>query len=80
GHRPVLQISRNTHRFIYNNLVKRAGSLSELPKIRKIHRNQPIEGVIELTATLAFRARVRALIARFEGVDGKWLCTEFELI
>jgi hypothetical protein len=76
----VLQISRNTHRFIYNNLVKRAGSLSELPKIRKIHRNQPIEGVIELTATLAFKARVRALVARFEGVDGKWLCTEFELI
>jgi len=43
GHRPVIQISRNTHRFIYNNLVKRAGSFSELPKIRKIHRNQPIE-------------------------------------
>ena len=80
GHRPVAQISRNTHRFIYNNLVKRAGSFSELPKIRKIHRNQPIEGVIELTATLAFKARVRALVARFEGVDGKWLCTDFELI
>lgn len=80
GHRPIIQISRNTHRFIYNNLVKRAGSFSELPKIRRIHRNQPIEGVIELTATLAFKVRVRALVARFEGVDGKWLCTEFDLI
>lgn len=80
GRRPVIQISRSTHRFIYNNLVKRAGSLSELPKIMKIHRNQPIEGVIELTATLAFKDRVRALIARFEGVDRRWLCTEFELL
>ena len=80
GHRPVVQISRSTHRFTYNNLLKSAGSLSELPKIRRIHRNQPIEGVIELTTTLAFKARVRALVARFEGVDGRWLCTELELL
>lgn len=80
GRRPVIQISRSTHRFIYNNLVKRAGSLNELPKIMRIHRNQPIEGVIELTATLAFKHRVRALMARFEGVDRRWLCTEFELL
>ena len=80
GHRPVTQISRSTHRYIYNNLVKRAGSFNELPKIRKIHRNQPIQGVIEVATTLAFKTRVRALVARFEGVDGKWLCTEFELI
>ena len=80
GRRPVAQLSRSTHRFIYNNLARRAGSLNELPKIMKIHRSQPIEGVIELTATLAFKERVRALIARFEGVDRRWLCTEFELL
>lgn len=80
GRRSVIQISRFTHRFIYNNLARRAGSLDELPRIMRIHRNQPIEGVIELTATLAFKNRVRALIARFEGVDRRWLCTEFELI
>lgn len=80
GRRPLVQISRNTHRFIYNNLAKQSGSLSELPKVKKIHRNRPIDGVIELVATIAFKNRVRALAARFEGVDGKWLCTEFELI
>lgn len=80
GRRSVVQVSRSTHRFIYNNLAKRAGSLNELPKILKIHRSQPIDGVIELTATLAFKERVRALIARFEGVDRRWLCTEFELL
>lgn len=80
GRRPIIQISRSTHRFTYNNLARRAGSLNELPRIMRIHRNQPIEGVIELTATLAFKDRVRALIARFEGVDRRWLCTEFELL
>ena len=50
------------------------------PKIRKFHRHEPIEGVIEITVTLVFKERVRVLAARFEGVDRKWLCTEFEIL
>ena len=80
GRRPVQQLSRSTHRFTYNSLLRNIGSVTELPKIRSIHRNQPIEGVVELTAILSFKDRVRALIARFEGVDRKWLCTELELL
>ena len=80
GRRPVSQVSRTTHRFIYNNLLKHVGSLSELPRIKKIHRCEPIDGVIETTVTLSFKNRVRVLVARFEGVDKKWLCTEFELL
>lgn len=74
------QLARTTHRFTYNSLLKKVGSIQEVPKIKRIHRNQPIEGVVELTATLAFQNRVRALIARFEGVDRKWLCTELDLL
>lgn len=74
------QLARSTHRFTYNSLLKKVGSIQEVPKIKRIHRNQPIEGVVELTATLTFQKRVRALIARFEGVDRKWLCTELELL
>ena len=80
GRRPVQQLARSTHRFTYNSLLRNIGSVSELPKIKRIHRNQPIEGVVELTAILSFKERVRALIARFEGVDKKWLCTELELL
>ena len=80
GRRPVQQLARSTHRFTYNSLLRNIGSVSELPKIKRIHRNQPIEGVVELTAILSFKDRVRALIARFEGVDKKWLCTELELL
>jgi len=80
GRRAPQHVARSTHRFTYNTLLKRVGSVSEVPKIRKIHRNQPIEGVIEVTVTLAFKERVRAMVARFEGVDRKWLCTELEIL
>lgn len=37
-------------------------------------------GAIEVVVTLKFKKRIRALVLRFEGVDGRWLCTEFELL
>lgn len=80
GKRSPQQLARSTHRFTYNSLLRRIGSASEVPRIRKIHRNQPIEGVIEVNVTVVFKDRVRALVARFEGVDRKWLCTEFEIL
>jgi hypothetical protein len=80
GRRSPAQVARSTHRFTYNTLLKRVGTVSEVPKIKRIHRNQPIEGVIEVTVTLSFKDRVRAMVARFEGVDRKWLCTELEIL
>jgi hypothetical protein len=80
GRRSIQQVARSTHRFTYNSLLRKIGHLKEVPKIRKIHRHQPIEGVVEVTVTLVFSERVRALAARFEGVDKKWLCTEVEIL
>ena len=80
GRRSPQQVARSTHRFTYNTILQKVGTLTELPKIKKIHRHQPIEGVIEVTVTLTFKDRVRALVARFEGVDRKWLCTELDLL
>jgi hypothetical protein len=80
GRRSPQQVARSTHRFTYNSLLRNVGSVGEIPKIKKIHRNQPIEGVIEVVVTLVFKERVRAMIARFEGVDRKWLCTELEIL
>lgn len=80
GRRSAQQVARSTHRFTYNNLLNKIGSFREVPKIRKFHRHQPIEGVIEITVTLVFKERIRVLAARFEGVDKKWLCTEFEVL
>lgn len=80
GRRSVQQLSRSTHRFTYNSLLRRIGSLREIPKIRKFHRKQPIEGVVEVVVTLVFSDRIRVLVARFEGVDRRWLCTEVEIL
>lgn len=80
GRRSIQQVARSTHRFTYNSLMKKIGNLKEVPKIRKFHRHQPIEGVVEVTVTLVFSERVRVLAARFEGVDRKWLCTEVEIL
>jgi hypothetical protein len=80
GKRSPQQLARSTHRFTYNSLLRRIGCTTEVPKIRRVHRNEPIEGVIEVNVTLVFKERVRALVARFEGVDRKWLCTEFEIL
>lgn len=78
--RPLSQIARETHRHTYDEIASRVGAIRELPRIQRIHRSQPIEGVIELAVILAFKNRVRVLVSRFEGVDGRWLCTEFNLL
>lgn len=80
GKRQLRQIARNTHRFVYNSISNRIGTLTDPPKIQRIHRSYPIVGAIEVVVTLKFSKRIRALVTRFEGVDGRWLCTEFELL
>jgi hypothetical protein len=80
GKRQIRLIARNTHRFVFDSISNQIGTLKELPKIQKLYRSYPIKGVIELVVTLQFKNRVRALVARFEGVDGRWLCTEFKLL
>lgn len=80
GRRSIQQVARTTHRFTYNHIASKVGCIREVPKIIRVHRNQPIEGVVESVVTLAFKERVRVLVARFEGVDRKWLCTECEIL
>jgi|AACY02.15.fsa_nt_gi hypothetical protein len=80
GKRQLRQIARNTHRFVFDSIASQIGKFPELPKIQRIYRSYPIEGVIEVVATLKFNRRIRALAMRFEGVDGRWLCTELDLL
>ena len=80
GRRPLQQIARSTHRFTYNEIASKSGSLREVPRIRKVHRHQPIEGVVEVAMTISLKERVRVIVARFEGVDRRWICTEFAML
>jgi len=56
------------------------GGWKKLPKIRKMYLSQPLEGIAEVTVTLRFDQRVRALVLRFEGVEKRWICTKMELL
>lgn len=80
GRRPIQQVSRWTHRKVYAELTRNVGQFKVPPKIRKLYIHEPIEGVGEITVTLRFGDRVRALTLRFEGVDKRWLCTQLNLL
>ena len=80
GRRQPMQLARLSHRLVYAKILTLAGNQKEIPKIRKVYIQEPIEGVAETTVTLRFNDRVRSLVLRFEGVDKRWLCTEFALL
>jgi hypothetical protein len=80
GKRPAAQLARWTHRNIFSNLVADTGSVKVIGRIRKLHVNQPLDGIAESVLTVRYGERLRSLVMRFEGIDQKWLCTELFLI
>ena len=61
-------------------LLRNTGSQKEIGRIRNIHQSEPLDGICESTITIRFGNRLRAVVIRFEGVDGRWLCTALRLI
>jgi hypothetical protein len=80
GRRQPAQLIRSCHRVIYMELLRTTGSQREIGRIRNIHRSEPLDGICESTITVRFGKRLRAVVLRFEGVDGRWLCTALKLI
>lgn len=80
GRRSISQLARNSHRSVQKKITDQINSSTQKCAIRRFYLNQPIEGVIEMTVTLRIIDRVRSLILRFEGVDKRWICTEFTLL
>ena len=80
GRRQPMQLARASHRQVFSKILTMAGNQREIPKIRRIYINEPIEGVAETTVTIRLNDRVRSLALRFEGVDKRWLCTELHLL
>jgi len=80
GKRPAAQLARWTHRNLYAKLVAETGSLKVIGRVRKLHMNEPLDGIAEAVLTVRYGDRLRSLVMRFEGLDQKWLCTELFLI
>jgi hypothetical protein len=80
GRRSALQLQSICHYKLFNEVQKSAGSLKEVGRIRKFRITQPLDGVCEATVTVRFGERLRVVAIRFEGLDGRWLCTSLSLI
>lgn len=80
GRRNPAQLAMRCHRVVYNELLVSAGMSKEIGRVRKIHQDFPLDGIAESSITVKFSDRLRAMVIRAEGVDGRWLCTALELI
>jgi len=78
--RSPAQLARWTHRKVHLQMINKPSIITSHPKIRKIYLSQPHESIAETTVTLRIGERIRALMLRFEGVDGRWVCTELVLL
>lgn len=80
GRRQPAQLISWCHRVIYMELLRNSGSQKEIGKIKSIHQSEPLDGICESTALIRYGDRLRAVVIRFEGVDGRWLCTALKLL
>lgn len=80
GRRNPAQLAVRLHRVVYAELLISAGLAREIGKVVKIHQDFPLDGIVESTLTVKFKERMRAMVLRAEGIDGKWLCTALELL
>jgi hypothetical protein len=80
GRRPPRQIQNLCHHTIFSELVRKTGSQREIGHIRKIHIQEPLDGICEATITVRYQDRLRSILIRFEGIDKRWLCTALNLV
>ena len=80
GKRSASQLSRYCHSAVYQDLLTSIGYQKEVGKFRRIHINEPLDGLCESTVTVRFNDRLRSMALRFEGLDHKWICTSLDLI
>jgi hypothetical protein len=80
GRRQPSQLATRCHHVIYRQLIALVGREKEIGRMRKIHQDQPLDGICETVITVRFGERLRALVIRTEGIDGRWLCTALRLM
>jgi len=80
GRRTASQVQAMCHHLIFTDLQRKAGQQKIVGRIRKINVTQPLDGISESTVTVRYGDRLRVVVIRFEGLDGRWLCTALSLI
>jgi len=80
GRRQPAQLAMRCHPFIFREVLLRVGREKEIGKIRRIHQDKPLDGICESVITVRFGERIRPLVMRTEGVDGRWICTSLRMM
>ena len=80
GRRQPAQLLQRCHRVVFNELLRKVGSVKAIGRIKSIHITEPLDGICEAVVIINFSERVQALSIRCEGVDGRWLCTSLKLL
>ena len=80
GARPITQLSRWCSRKVFTYLIENIHPKKTIPKIGNLHIGKPSEECMEVVLLLHSPARKRALMARFEALDGRWLCTCLQIL
>lgn len=80
GRRNPEQLIARTHRTLFHYILKDSGSKVEVLKIKHLYLQEPLDGICEAVATIRDGERLRSLALKFEGLDGRWLCTALEVL
>lgn len=90
GDRPVAQLVRWTTEDVYEQLRDRTAAVTARAVgerrshgrcvVRSVRVCEPVDGVVEASATVLDGRRYRALALRLEGLDGRWQCTHFAVV
>lgn len=76
GRRGPAQLLRWTNRTVYAHLAHQVGKVpAQQVRLRRIRLCSPADGVVETAAIAQLDERIIATAMRFEGLDGRWLCT-----
>ena len=76
GKRSPVQLSRWCNRKVFTYLTENSRVRPTSIRIGRKRIGQPFDQILEVTAMLHGRERSRVLVARFEGLDGRWICVE----
>jgi len=80
GVRPLAQLSRWCSRKVFTYLIENINPKKSIPKLGKLHIGKPTEECMEVVLLLHSPVRKRVLMARFEALDGRWLCTCLQIL
>lgn len=76
GRRGPAQMIRWTNRTVYAHLASQTGRVpATQARLRRLRMCTPADGVVEAAAVAQLDQRILAAAMRFEGLDGRWMCT-----